>query len=60
MGLTLAFGPLASDYVPQFVTLVRWQDVMGVFVATVLMSVIAGYVPVRRLASIDPVAVFKG
>jgi len=53
VGLTLAFGPLASDYVPQFVTLVRWQDVMGVFVATVLMSVIAGYVPVRRL-------VFKG
>jgi ABC-type lipoprotein release transport system permease subunit len=31
----------------------------GVFVATVVMSAIAGYVPVRRLASIDPVAAFK-
>jgi putative ABC transport system permease protein len=59
VGLTLLFGPLATDYVPQFVTLVRWQDLAGVFAATVLMSAIAGYVPVRRLASIDPVAAFK-
>lgn len=59
VGLTLAFGPLASDFVPQFVTLIRWQDLVGVFVATVLMSIAAGYVPVRRLAAIDPVAAFK-
>ena len=44
---------------PQFVTLVRWQDVLAVFGATVLMSLFAGYVPVRRLAAIDPVAVFR-
>ena len=59
IGLTLLFGPLVGDRVPQFVTIVRWQDVLGVFGATVLMSLFAGYVPVRRLAAIDPVAVFR-
>jgi len=57
--LTLVFSPFASKLVPQFVTLVRWQDVLFVFFATVIMSGIAGYVPVRRLASIDPTTVFK-
>jgi putative ABC transport system permease protein len=59
VGLTLVFGPLASGYVPQFVTLIRWQDMAGVFAATLLMSLVAGYVPVRRLAAIDPVSAFK-
>jgi len=59
IGLTLLFGPLVGDRVPQFVTLVRWQDVLAVFGATVLMSLFASYVPVRRLAAIDPVSVFK-
>ena len=58
-GLTLAFSPIAGDLVPQFVTLVRWQDMMIVLASTVVMSLIAGYVPVRRLASIDPTMVFK-
>ncbi len=59
IGLTLIFGPLAGDRVPQFVTLILWHDVLGVFGATVLMSLFASYVPVRRLAAIDPVAVFR-
>lgn len=59
IGLTLIFGPLASGYVPQFVTLIRWQDLAAVFAATLLMSLVAGYVPVRRLAAIDPVSAFK-
>ena len=59
IGLTLLFGPLVGDRVPQFVTLVRWQDVLAVFGATVLMSLFASFVPVRRLAAIDPVTVFK-
>ncbi|MEO6197218.1 MAG: ABC transporter permease, partial [Dehalococcoidia bacterium] len=58
-GLTLAFSPIAGSLVPQFVTLVRWQDMLVVLLATVVMSLIAGYVPVRRLASIDPTMVFK-
>jgi ABC-type lipoprotein release transport system permease subunit len=59
IGLTLLFGPLAGDQVPQFVTLVLWYDVLAVFGATVLMALFASYVPLRRLAAIDPVAVFR-
>lgn len=58
-GLTVLFGPVATRAVPQFVTLIRWQDMIGVFFATVIMSIAAGYIPVRRLAAIDPVAAFK-
>lgn len=59
LGLTILFGPFAADIAPQFVTFVRWQDVLAVFVATVFMAMLAGYVPVRRLAAIDPTSVFK-
>lgn len=60
LGLTLIIGPFASDYVPQFVLYTRWQDVLFVAGVTVLMALIAAYIPVRRLAAIDPVSVFKG
>jgi len=60
LGLTLIIGPFASDYVPQFVLFTRWQDVLFVAGVTVLMALIAAYIPVRRLAAIDPVSVFKG
>jgi putative ABC transport system permease protein len=60
IGLTLLVGPFASDVVPQFVLFTRWQDVLVVAGLTVGMALIAGYIPVRRLAAIDPVTVFKG
>jgi putative ABC transport system permease protein len=59
-GLTLLAAPFAEDSVPQFVVFVRWQDIAGVAGTTLLMALIAAYIPVRRLASIDPVTVFKG
>ena len=59
-GLTLLAAPFAEDSVPQFVVFVRWQDIAGVAGSTLLMALIAAYIPVRRLASIDPVMVFKG
>src|SRR5213593_3090460 len=49
LGLTLIIGPFASDVVPQFVLYTRWQDVLLVGGATVLMSVMAAYIPMRRL-----------
>jgi putative ABC transport system permease protein len=58
-GLTVVAGPMTQDLVPQFVVLVRWQDVVGVAGFTLLMVLLAAYVPTRRLAAIDPVAVFK-
>jgi ABC-type lipoprotein release transport system permease subunit len=59
LGLTLAVEPFATDVVPQFVLFTRWQDVLIVAGATVVMALLAAYIPVRRLAQIDPTTVFK-
>jgi putative ABC transport system permease protein len=59
-GMTLVIAPFAQDTVPQFVVYVRWQDILAIASATILMSLLAAYIPVRRIASIDPVTVFKG
>jgi ABC-type lipoprotein release transport system permease subunit len=59
-GMTVIIAPFAQDTVPQFVVYVRWQDILAVASATILMSLLAAYIPVRRIASIDPVTVFKG
>ena len=53
-------APFAQDLVPQFVVLIRWQDVLGITGATLLIAIIAAYVPIRRISRIDPVTVFKG
>lgn len=58
--LTFVATRFVSDLVPQFVTLLRWQDIVFVLVATLLMSGCAALLPVRRIASVDPVAVFQG
>jgi putative ABC transport system permease protein len=59
-GVTILAAPFAQDTVPQFVVFVRWQDIVGIAGITLLMALIAAYIPVRRIASIDPVTVFKG
>ena len=59
-GLTILVGPFAQNAVPQFVVFVRWQDIAGIAGSTLLMAIFAAYIPIRRLASIDPVTVFKG
>ena len=59
-GAIILVAPFARDLVPQFVVLVRWQDLLGVTGATLLMALLAAFIPVRRLAQIDPVTVFKG
>ncbi len=59
-GLTVLIAPFAQDNVPQFVVFVRWQDILAIAGITLCMSMIAAYIPIRRMASIDPVTVFKG
>ena len=59
-GVTVLLAPFAQDTVPQFVVWVRWQDIAGIAGATLVMALIAAYIPIRRLSNIDPVMVFKG
>jgi putative ABC transport system permease protein len=59
-GITVFVAPAAQSIVPQFVVFVRWQDILGIAGTTILMALLAAYIPVRRLTSIDPVSVFKG
>lgn len=58
-GLTVLLGPFMQDIVPQFVIFIRWQDVLAVAGFTLLMAILAAYIPIRRLAAIDPVAAFN-
>ncbi|MCI0843659.1 MAG: hypothetical protein J4N36_07845, partial [Chloroflexi bacterium] len=41
--MTIFVGPFAQAQVPQFVVFVRWQDIVGIAFATLLMSLIAAY-----------------
>jgi putative ABC transport system permease protein len=59
-GVTVLLAPFAQSMVPQFVVWVRWQDISGIAAATLVMALVAAYIPVRRLSNIDPVTVFKG
>ena len=59
-GLTVVVAPFAQDTVPQFVVFVRWQDIIAIAGITLIMAIFSSYIPIRRLASIDPVTVFKG
>jgi putative ABC transport system permease protein len=58
-GMTLLVAPFAQDSVPQFVVFVRWQDILGIAGITLLMALAAAYIPIRRIASIDPVTVSR-
>jgi putative ABC transport system permease protein len=60
-GLGAAWGVarLAERAVPEFVTDFQPQDVAGVLAAAVAMAVLASFVPVRRINSIDPAIVFR-
>jgi putative ABC transport system permease protein len=45
--------------VPEFVTDMQWKDAVAVAAATILVSLVAAYVPVRRINRIDPAMVFR-
>lgn len=49
----------AERLVPQFITLIRWQDALVVLVAVLIMSLLAACLPIQRVLRVDPLRVFK-
>lgn len=45
--------------IPEFLTQFDWRSVLLVFFAVVLMSLVAAYIPARRIAVLDPAMVFR-
>lgn len=58
-GLAFLLGATVGRSVPQFVSQIRMIDLLWVFGLTLVMSVLAAYIPIRRLAAIDPAEVFR-
>jgi len=50
---------LIERRVPEFVTDLRLWDAVGVFLVSLVVSVVAAYLPVRRINRIDPAIVFR-
>jgi ABC-type antimicrobial peptide transport system permease subunit len=58
-GLAYLVAWLASMGLPQVVTLFRWQDVLLVLAGTIVMSAVAGLLPMQRVIRVDTLSVFK-
>lgn len=58
-GLAYGLGATVGRYVPQFVSQIRSLDVVWVLGLTLLMSVIAAYIPLHRITRVDPAEVFR-
>ncbi len=59
LGLSFVISWMAGYFISGFITAVSLMDVVLVFVAAMLMSLLAAWIPAKRLASIDPALVFK-
>jgi len=61
LGLILAafINILVGRFVPEFITQFRLFDFGWIFVASCLMSLLAAFIPIRRIAHINPAEVFK-
>ncbi len=57
--LTPLVGLLAKSFEPGFIYELGAREISMVFVATILMSIIASLLPLRRLLKIDPAQIFK-
>lgn len=59
LGLTYSIAWVARQVEPSFLTYFRWEDALFVFGITVIMILISGFIPVKRINRIDPAIVFK-
>jgi len=49
----------AEEWVPQFITSIQSRDLALVAVAALFMGLIAAFIPLRRIATVDPAVVFR-
>jgi len=59
VGLAFLFNRVAGDVVPEFVTYIGWQDVALALGVAALMTFVASYLPINRVARVDPASVFR-
>jgi putative ABC transport system permease protein len=59
MGITLVLQNTLGTLVPQFVSQLSLRDISLIFGVTIVMAMIAAYIPVHRISRIDPAEVFK-
>jgi putative ABC transport system permease protein len=59
VGLAFLASWLAQLVIPQVVTLFRWQDLALIAAAAVVMSLLAGLLPMQRILRVDTLTVFK-
>jgi putative ABC transport system permease protein len=57
--LALVVNQVTQDVAPVFVTALGPADLAGLLVLSMAMSLLASYIPVRRVVSIDPAMVFR-
>lgn len=60
-GVALAFvlSVVVGNIEPSFITLFRFVDIALVFALTILMALLAAWLPTRRIARIDPAETFR-
>lgn len=59
LALTYVVSWLAQTTIPQVNTVLRWQDAAIVLGASIVMSLIAGLLPMQRVIRVDTLSVFK-
>jgi len=59
VGLAFVFNRFAEDLVPQFITYIRLRDIAFVLAVTAMMSFVASYLPINRVARVEPASVFR-
>ena len=59
VGLAFLFNRVAVDLVPEFVTYIRWQDVALTLGIAGVMTFVATFLPINRVARVDPASVFR-
>lgn len=59
VGLAFLFNRLAGDLAPELVTYIRWQDVALTFGLAAFMTFVASFLPINRVARVEPASVFR-